>query len=144
MGEERLVRLDLRLGSRRDRWRKYIKGTMESLRSESGYQWGLGDLGARNEENKGGDWKTMVGRREEQLWREGMEKSQGSLEVYREVVKRRGEMKEWKGLVEETKVWWRRFRGGMLIGKRRENKWSDERCIFCGGEWRSEACCVGM
>ena len=39
MGEERLVRrvLDLRLGSRRDRWRKYIKGTMESLRSESGY-----------------------------------------------------------------------------------------------------------
>ena len=92
MGEERLVRkvLDVRLGSRRDRWRKYIKGTMESLRSESGYQWGLGDLGARNEENKGGDWKTMVGRIEEQLWREGMEKSKGSLEVYREVVKRRG------------------------------------------------------
>ena len=92
------------------------------------------DLGARNEENKGGDWKTMVGRSEEQLWREGMEKSKGSLEVEREVVKRRGEMKEWKGLVEETKVWWRRFRGGMLIGKRRENKWSDERCMFCGGE----------
>ena len=108
-----------------------MRRTMESLRSESGYQWGLGDLGARDEKNIEEDWKRKVGRREEPIWGEGMEKSKGSLGVCREVVERRGEIVVWRMVEESERVWWRRFRGGTLVGRRRENRWSDDKCVFC-------------
>ena len=50
------------------------------------------------------------------------------------MVRSKGEIAEWNGVTEEERLFWRRFRGGTLVGRRRENKWSDARCVFCRGE----------
>ena len=54
LGDERLVKkvLGLRKRSCKDRWVKYVQETMESMGREGGYQWGLRDLGVRNEEGR--------------------------------------------------------------------------------------------
>jgi hypothetical protein len=136
LDDERLVKkvLGLRKRSGKDRWVKYVQETMESMGREGGYQWGLRDLGVRNEEGRKEDWKGKVIRREEEAWRRGMERTRGSMEVYKEVVRKRGEMKRWEAIDGETRAWWRRFRGGMFVGRRRENRWKDARCLFCKGE----------
>ena len=54
--------------------------------------------------------------------------------MYREVVRERGEMQRWDGLKDGVRVWWRKFRGGMLMGKRRSNWWKEEKCDVCKKE----------
>ena len=49
--------------------------------------------------------------REHHRWVGVMEKSSGSLEVYKEVVEKRGEIDRWDGIPEGVRVWWRPFRG---------------------------------
>ena len=79
-------------------------------------------------------WGVRMWEREDKLWRGKMDSSNSSLEVYRQVVRKRGEMDRWVCLEEGIRVWWRRFRGGMLMGKRRGNWWKEEKCDVCGRE----------
>ena len=113
-----------RTESGKDRWCKYVNVVMESLEGIS--MWNENGLRRKIEKR--------VKEREEKRWREAMEMSKSSLEVYREVVKRRGEMGSWDQLKDGVRVWWRKFRGGMLNGKRRSNWWRTERCGMCQEE----------
>ena len=114
-----------------DRWGKYIRGVRRSLGWE-GEGEETGSLGIGKEV----DIEALLGIREQRKWRERLEKSKSTMEIYRECVKEAGEMK-WTQRIEgseEWKVWWRRFRGGMELGRNRRNGWRERGCIFCGDE----------
>jgi hypothetical protein len=93
----------------------------------------LGDLSNIGEDYNQ-EWKNRIERISFRRWKEGMERSEGSLEIYKRVVIAKGEMERWDMLEGEMRAWGRRFRGGLLAGKRRANWWHNNKCIFCDEE----------
>jgi hypothetical protein len=128
MKEERLVKkvMNVRVNGRGDRWVRYIREVQRELQTDIEIQ-KLGGIG--EEYNK--MWKELVEKKSLDRWKDKMEKSEKRLVLYRKVVKLRGEVERWMCVNGELRVWWRRFRGGMLMGKRRENGWRDEKCEYC-------------
>jgi hypothetical protein len=119
--------LKLRDSNSKDRWAKYMNAVIEEVDVKDVE---LGDL-CNIGEDYNQEWKNRIERISFRKWKEGMERSEGSLEIYKRVVVAKGEMDRWDMLEGELKTWWRRFRGGLMAGKRRANRWSSNKCLFC-------------
>jgi hypothetical protein len=115
---------NIRMDSSRDRWMKYVEGVKDSLE----------DIDLWDKSGLRRSWVVRLKEREHRNWVNEMKKSKQSSEVYREVVSKRGEIERWDMIHQHIRVWWRRFRGGTLMGKRRQNGWRNTRCEVCGVE----------
>jgi hypothetical protein len=114
----------VRSESKKDRWGCYARRLEEKIQG-------------RRKKDKEQTWKELLEEKDGEEWRERMARSRKALEVYREVVERKGEMRGWKWLPGRIRIWWRLFLGGMLVGKRRETGWKRVQCRWCGEEEES-------
>jgi len=80
--------------------------------------------------------KRRIEEKEVREWEEQVRRSERSLEVYKEVVRKPGEMKKTQKMagVERWGTWWRRFRTGGIMGRCRGSAWKGEKCWACGDE----------
>ena len=115
---------EVRKGSGGDRWAgedRRVRRKLEGLRE--------------GEERE--SWRELMGKAEQEEWGGKLRSSVRSLEVYREVVKVRGEMQGWGWLEGKIRTWFRKFLGGVVVGRNRGNGWKVKECEWCG--WK-EGC----